>query len=345
MKINQQRKPPAKRAFIGLPGSPLAHVVETDELRKQREKEEAQIAAKASAVDATIQSMKQVNDANRIGAIPAETPKRGPGRPPSPDGPKSPAVRKRESRERKILEELEAARRQAITATLDSSITHGQQRNEIVVPNSKIEVISAAKWRSEHIGGRRVRPTGHSLKSMEDESGNPRSPQYATKETDSTFVKRQKWPLNWRLTPSQMEYYVAELTGGLLDDKGNRILGIFNYADSDGVVVAVCSLCGGTVSDWNEGPPFVSFGRPGDERDTILGGACGHLWLSHKKLVNEYLREVAPARVPSKKKRKCPAEDHERIAKTLAANDFDCAQCKLCQEWIWAASPVPAELS
>jgi hypothetical protein len=327
----QQRKSPAKRAFPGLAGSPTAHVVETDELRKQREKEEAKVAAKASAVDATIDSMKKANDANRIGAIPAETPKRG--RPRLPGGPKSPAVRKKESRERKIL--LELARRKAIkhiadTATLQSSETTGRQSNEVTASNATLDLIYQAAWQKAQTGvggGRRVKPSGHDSEEEKE----------TTKETDWTFVKRQNWPLNWRLSLAEMEYYVAELTGGLLDSEGNTIPGIFKVVETDDGAVGVCDLCGATVEGWNDSPPYVSLGKPGrDALDTRLGGACAHLWLVHKKLVNARFKEVMPARV-DKSKKSCPREDHEQRAKNIAANGDDGAFCGVCHEWIDAA--------
>lgn len=332
MTINQQRKPPAKRASNRMAGSFMDRPIPPDP-------------------DQEFEVWFEDGNGNRIEVsdLPAHgiilTLKRG--RPRSVQ-PLSAKQRKQNQRAREAAANTQEARRKLIDRILTVSETHGRHRSEITIANAENLQNKLAKSAVlqpptlpedgipiETIGDRRRGPgmTAEQMEGREQESVGR-----SVDEEMERAVEKQRFTLNWGLSGKDTEGYVVEFAVEEAITGYQECVWMEHdpqdpNADANGYVAhrepstLECKLCGVPLPDWNESKPAVPVGKDGKNL-IYLGGACAHVWLNHHKEVRKYIRSLTPKRVVVPK---CSQEDHDRKRNECiqdgATGRFRCGVC------------------
>jgi hypothetical protein len=169
--------------------------------------------------------------------------------------------------------------------------------NEIVAVAESVVLGNVAREGDAELGGKPVRPAGPGDADETDASGEPQS--------ERLFVNRQKWSLNWRLSPEEIRGLILDLANSKFTGEPAHSEYIRGW-DAPGWVehpsTLACSICGQPVKTWEDAAEHLHryLGKGWSRKD------------HHYKLVRDYIKALQPKRVS--RPRGCPPSFHKQLA-------------------------------
>jgi hypothetical protein len=156
------------------------------------------------------------------------------------------------------------------------------------------------------------------------------------RETDSTFIKRRRFPLNDRqgLTRKQesaTQDFVEEQFTIVRDDRLEKVGDEWKLKEDADVELKRaelhCELCRA------DGQSYVITADEWDVYSHDWEMARVHIMDEHREKLREYLKVYAPG--PVKFPEECPAADHERMRKIIPPSETNEVHCEVCRRVIY----------